>query len=66
MPKLKTRQAVAKRIIKITATGKLLRRATSAQHRTTGKSNRTLRQAKMKLSLCPADAKSLRSMLPYQ
>ncbi len=65
MPKLKTRKSVAKRIVKVTGTNKLLRRATSAQHRTTGKSHRTLRQAKMKLSVSANDVKALRKALPY-
>lgn len=65
MPKLKTRKSVAKRIVKVTASGQMLRRSTSAQHRTTGKSPRTLRQAKMKTALGRSDAKSLKSALPY-
>lgn len=65
MPKLKTRKAVAKRITNITKNGKILRRATSAQHRTTGKSSRTLRQAKMKEAITPADVKKITQFLPY-
>ncbi len=65
MPKLKTRKAVAKRVVKITKTGKLLRRATSAQHRTTGKSSRTLRQAKMKEAVTKQDVKAVTQFLPY-
>lgn len=66
MPKLKTRKSVAKRIVKVTARGKLLRRATSAQHRTTGKSSRTLRQAKMKETIAAVDAKAIKKFLPYR
>lgn len=66
MPKLKTRQSVAKRIVKLTRQGKLLRRATSAQHRTTGKSPRTLRQAKLKNQLAPSDLKQVKKALPYR
>lgn len=66
MPKLKTRKSVAKRIVKVTSNGKLLRRSTSAQHRTTGKSKRTLRQAKMKEVLSSGDAKVIKQYLPYQ
>jgi ribosomal protein L35 len=65
MPKLKTRKSIAKRVVKITSNGKMMRRATSAQHRTTGKSQRTLRQAKMKTALSSGDAKALRKSLPY-
>ncbi len=65
MPKLKTRQSVAKRVVKVTGTGKLLRRSTSAQHRTTGKSARTLRQAKMKEQIADADFKQIKKALPY-
>lgn len=66
MPKLKTRQSVAKRIVKVTASGKMMRRATSAQHRTTGKSPRTLRQAKMKQEIAAGDAKKIAQALPYR
>lgn len=65
MPKLKTRKSVAKRVVKVTSKGTLLRRATSAQHRTTGKSRRTLRQAKMKLSIAKGDIKTIKKFLPY-
>lgn len=65
MPKLKTRKSVAKRVVKLTKTGKLMRRSTSAQHRTTGKSSRTLRQAKMKEALSAGDVKAIKNALPY-
>lgn len=65
MPKLKTRQAVAKRIDRVTKNGKIMRRSTSAQHRTTGKSRRTLSQAKMQESIKPADIKKIQQFLPY-
>lgn len=65
MPKLKTRKSVAKRIVKVTTTGKMMRRSTSAQHRTTGKSSRTLRQAKMKEAIAAGDTKQLKKALPY-
>ncbi len=65
MPKLKTRKAVAKRIVKITKNGKMMRRSTSAQHRTTGKSSRTLREAKLKQAITPNDVKKVSQMLPY-
>jgi ribosomal protein L35 len=65
MPKLKTRQSVAKRIDRITKTGKIMRRSTSAQHRTTGKSRRTLRQAKMQEQIKPGDVKKVQGFLPY-
>ncbi len=66
MPKLKTRKSVAKRVVKITAKGTMLRRSTSAQHRTSGKSSRTLRQAKMKEAIAKADIKSMAKALPYR
>lgn len=65
MPKLKTRKSIAKRIVNVTASGKLMRRNTSAQHRTTGKSRRTLREAKMKEVLTKSDTKSVKKFLPY-
>lgn len=66
MPKLKTRKSVAKRIAKVTRTGKIMRSATSAQHRTTGKSKRTLRQTKMKLTLSAGDVAAIKKALPYR
>lgn len=65
MPKLKTRKAVAKRIDRVTKSGKMMRRSTSAQHRTTGKSRRTLRQSKMQEAIKPADVKKVQGFLPY-
>lgn len=65
MPKLKTRKSVAKRIVKVTASGKLMRANTSAQHRTTGKSGRTLRESKMKFAITGGDIKQIKKMLPY-
>lgn len=65
MPKLKTRKAVSKRVVTITASGQLMRLSTSAQHRTTGKSKRTLRQAKMKQVINSSDTKQIKKMLPY-
>jgi len=65
MPKLKTRKSVAKRIVNVTKNGKMMRRATSAQHRTTGKSQRTQRQAKMILAIAPGDVKKITQYLPY-
>ncbi len=66
MPKLKTRQAVAKRITNVTTNGKLMRRSTSAQHRTTGKSSRTLRQAKMYEPIAKSDIKKIQKFIPYR
>lgn len=65
MPKLKTRKSVAKRIVKVTGTGKLRRSETSAQHRTTGKSKRTIRESKMDVTIVGADAKKIQQYIPY-
>lgn len=65
MPKLKTRKSVAKRVVKVTGTGKFQRSETSAQHRTTGKSKRTLRESKMDVTITGRDAKKIQQYLPY-
>ena len=65
MPKLKTRKSVQKRIVNVSKGGKLMRRSTSAQHRTTGKTKRTLRQSKMKIAIGANDVKQIKKMLPY-
>jgi large subunit ribosomal protein L35 len=65
MPKLKTRKSVAKRVVKVTGTGQLRRSEASAQHRTTGKSKRTKRESKMDTAILGADAKKIRTYIPY-
>ncbi len=45
MPKMRTVKSAAKRIQRITRTGKILRSKMSAQHRRKGKSKRTKREA---------------------
>lgn len=65
MPKLKTNKSAAKRIIRITRTGKMLRRKMSAQHRRKGKSKRTKREASHLLVVAKSDMKKLRRLVPY-
>lgn len=63
--KLKTNKTAAKRIQKITGTGKALRLKMSAQHLAPGKSRRTLKSTKMLLEISPADIKRIKLLLPY-
>jgi len=60
MPKLKTHKATAKRI-KITKSGKILRRAAAKSHLLTHKSDRT----KVLQKISPADRKKIKRLAPY-
>lgn len=65
MPKLKTSKSTAKRIIKITRNGKMLRRKMSAQHRRKGKSKRTKLEAGQLMEVHKGDQKKIRRLIPY-
>ncbi|MBX5448843.1 50S ribosomal protein L35 [Thermogemmatispora sp.] len=62
--KLKTHKATAKRI-KITATGKLLRRKVAISHLRRNKSSRSIRAADKTFALARGDARHVRRLLPY-
>ena len=62
--KAKTVKTARKRITNITKNGKLMRRKLSAQHLTTGKSKRTLRNSTKKVALSQADTKKIRKLIP--
>lgn len=62
--KLKTLKTARKRITNITKNGKLMRRNTSAQHLTTGKSKRTLQGSNKKSVIHKADAKKIKKLIP--
>lgn len=64
MPKLKTKKAAAKRI-KITATGKLLRRDVRMSHLKTKKSAKTKRRKSDYVELSKTERKKIRRLLPY-
>lgn len=60
MPKLKTHKATAKRI-KITKSGKILRRKAAKSHLLTHKSDRT----KVLQKISSADRKKVKKLAPY-
>jgi len=62
MPKMKTNKAVAKRI-KITARGKMKRRAPGAGHLKSRKSNKQLRNFRKDRDLAPGFARHARRLL---
>ena len=65
MPKLKTNKSAAKRIIRKTRAGLYQSLSASAQHRTTGKSARVMRDSSKSRSLSYANNRRLAKLLPY-
>ena len=65
MPKAKTTKSAAKRIVRITRTGKILRLKVSAQHRRKGKSKLNKRNARKQLAVTKGDSVKLKRLLPY-
>jgi ribosomal protein L35 len=66
MPKLKTNKTATKRIVKITATGKYLRRKTLAQHLVHRKSQRTIKSSGECIELNPTQTKTMKKLIPYR
>ena len=66
MPKMKTSKSAAKRIVKITRRGKIIRRKMSAQHRTKGKSKRTMYASNKETMITSANSKKIKKMVPYK
>jgi large subunit ribosomal protein L35 len=64
MPKLKTHRGAAKRFKK-TGTGKIIRRHAFARHILTSKSRARKRKLAHSVVAGPANAPSIRRMLPY-
>ena len=64
--KLKTSKAAAKRIIKITRKGKMLRRKMSAQHLRQGKSKRACRRAGKFVEVSKGDIRKVKRLVPYK
>jgi large subunit ribosomal protein L35 len=62
--KLKTHKATAKRV-KITGSGKFLRRKVAISHLRRNKSSRLIRAADKKFKLATADTRRLKRLLPY-
>jgi len=61
MPKIKTKRAARKRL-KVTGTGKLMRRQSWKRHKLEAKRRRKLRGPKL---VSEADAPRLRKLVPY-
>ena len=62
--KLKTHKAMAKRV-KITASGKFLRRKVAISHHRRNKSPQSVRSADKYFQLSTADTRRLKRLLPY-
>ncbi len=60
---LKTRKSVAKRIKRVTRTGKVIARTQSSQHLAARKSKRTLAQSGRARTILNAQAKNLQAQL---
>ena len=64
MPKMKTKSSVKKRF-KLTASGKVKAGQAGKQHGMIKRSNRFLRQSRGTTTLCDADARIIKKMMPY-
>ena len=64
MPKMKTKSGAKKRF-KITGTGKVLAAQANKRHGMIKKSKKFIRQARGTTILCDADARIVKSFLPY-
>ena len=63
MPKLKTRKSLSKRVVKITASGRLLRRKTLSQHLAHRKSRRTRKNSGNKVGFATSQGKKARILI---
>ena len=64
MPKMKTKSSCKKRF-KVTATGRVLAGQAGKRHGMIKRSNKFLRNARGTTTLCAADEKIVKSMMPY-
>ena len=65
MPKIKTVKSAAKRIVKITKNGKLVRLTMAVQHLARRKSKRSRQNAFTKTVIHKTDAKKIKRLVPY-
>lgn len=63
--KLKTNKSAKKRIVSVSKSGIFMRNKMSAQHLTTGKSKRSLKNTDKKVAVDKTDLKKLKKLLPY-
>lgn len=66
MPKLKTRKSASKRLAKVTASGKLIRRKTLAQHLVKRKTKRTIKSSGKSSEVVGSEVKKLKRLTPYR
>ncbi|MCF6305365.1 MAG: 50S ribosomal protein L35 [Rhodobacteraceae bacterium] len=64
MPKMKTKSSAKKRF-KITASGRVKATQAGKQHGMIKRSNKFIRNARGTTTLCKADAKTVKSYMPY-
>lgn len=64
MPKMKTRKAAAKRL-KITGSGKVIRRKSGTKHLLSHESRKLKRSRQIDQEVPKADIKKVKAMLPY-
>ena len=64
MPKLKTKSGAKKRF-KVTATGKVIAGAAGKRHRLMSHNSKYIRQNRGTSVLCAADARTVKSYMPY-
>lgn len=62
--KLKTHKAMSKRV-RVTGSGKFVRRKVAISHLRRNKSSRLVRSADKTFAMAPADARRLKRLLPY-
>jgi len=65
MKKQKTSKTAAKRIVKVTGTGKILKRKTLAQHLVHRKSKRTIKQSGVNTEVSRPEKNRVKRLTPY-
>jgi len=66
MPKIKTRKSASKRLAKVTASGKMIRRKTLAQHLVKRKSKRTVKSSGNREEIVKSEIKKMKILIPYR
>jgi len=66
MPKIKTRKSAAKRLVKTTSRGLLLRRRILAQHLVHRKSKRSVKQSGGSLVFSKGEREKIKKLIPYR
>jgi len=66
MPKIKTRKSASKRLVKVTATGKLIRRKMLAQHLVRRKSRRTTKTSGQNQEFKKTQTNKIKKLSPYR